>query len=89
MYQRTPELTHGPGDPAAGSRVIGTGSFQPARVLTNDELSRIVETSDEWIRDRVGIQTRRIADTETVADLAIGAQPRRCKAPGWTRTNST
>lgn len=62
-----------PGIPCAGSQIIGTGSFQPARVLTNNELSLIVETSDEWIRERVGIQERRIADTESVADLALGA----------------
>ena len=73
MHQKTPEITSGPGAPSAASRVIGTGSFQPVRVLTNDELSLIVDTSDEWIRERVGIQTRRIADTETVADLALGA----------------
>ncbi|HSO92176.1 MAG TPA: beta-ketoacyl-ACP synthase III [Arthrobacter sp.] len=73
MYQTTPEFPPAPGAPSAGSRIIGTGSFQPARVLTNDDLSLIVETSDAWIRERVGIQTRRIADTETVADLALGA----------------
>lgn len=73
MYQMSPDSTPGTGMPPAGSRIIGTGSYQPARVLTNDDLSLIVETSDEWIRERVGIQTRRIADTETVADLALGA----------------
>jgi 3-oxoacyl-[acyl-carrier-protein] synthase-3 len=62
-----------PKAPTRGSRIVGVGSYQPDRVLTNEELSRIVETSDEWIRSRVGIETRRIADTESVADLAIGA----------------
>jgi 3-oxoacyl-[acyl-carrier-protein] synthase III len=42
-------------------------------VLTNDQLAAMVETNDEWIRSRVGIQERRIADTETVADMAIAA----------------
>ncbi|KRE64957.1 3-oxoacyl-ACP synthase [Arthrobacter sp. Soil736] len=67
--------THSPTPkaPARGSRIVGVGSYQPDRVLTNAELSRIVETSDEWIRSRVGIETRRIADTETVADMAIAA----------------
>ena len=54
-----------------GSRVISLGHYQPSRVVTNDELAQIVDTSDEWIRDRVGIQRRRIAaDNETVADMA-------------------
>ncbi len=56
-----------------GSRVVGVGSYQPDRILTNDELSQMVDTSDEWIRTRVGIQTRHIADSESVADMAIKA----------------
>ncbi|MEU3354014.1 beta-ketoacyl-ACP synthase III [Streptomyces sp. NPDC037389] len=54
-----------------GSRVLALGHYQPARVLTNDELAAMVDTSDEWIRTRVGIRTRRVAEpTETVADMA-------------------
>src|SRR5262249_46223072 len=49
------------------------GHYQPARVLTNDDLAQMVDTNDEWIRDRVGIVTRRIADGETVADMAAAA----------------
>jgi 3-oxoacyl-[acyl-carrier-protein] synthase-3 len=56
-----------------GSRVVALGHYQPARVLTNDELAQMVETSDEWIQSRVGIKTRRIADDETVADMATAA----------------
>ena len=56
-----------------GSKVVALGHYQPARVLTNDDLARMVDTNDEWIRDRVGIVTRRIADTETVADMATNA----------------
>jgi 3-oxoacyl-[acyl-carrier-protein] synthase III len=56
-----------------GSRILSLGHYQPSRVLTNDDLARMVDTSDEWIRDRVGIVTRRIADTETVADMAAAA----------------
>ena len=56
-----------------GSKIIAMGHYQPARVLTNDDLAQMVETNDAWIRDRVGIVTRRIADTETVADMAAAA----------------
>jgi 3-oxoacyl-[acyl-carrier-protein] synthase-3 len=58
---------------STGSKMISVGHYQPARVLTNDELAQMVETSDEWIVDRVGIKTRRIADSETVADMATAA----------------
>ncbi|NUR27876.1 MAG: 3-oxoacyl-ACP synthase, partial [Catenulispora sp.] len=52
-----------------GSAVVATGHFQPARVLTNDELATMVETNDEWIRSRVGIRERRIAGPEEPLDL--------------------
>ncbi|MEV4760788.1 beta-ketoacyl-ACP synthase III [Micromonospora sp. NPDC049559] len=55
------------------SRVIAMGHYQPSRILTNDDLAKMVDTNDEWIRDRVGIATRRIADNETVADMAAAA----------------
>ncbi|MGI5214163.1 beta-ketoacyl-ACP synthase III [Plantactinospora sp. CA-290183] len=55
------------------SRMVALGHYQPSRVLTNDDLAQLVDTNDEWIRDRVGIVTRRIADTETVADMAAAA----------------
>lgn len=53
-----------------GSRILALGHYQPSRVLTNDDLAQIVDTNDAWIRDRVGIVTRRIAESETVADMA-------------------
>jgi 3-oxoacyl-[acyl-carrier-protein] synthase-3 len=57
-----------------GARVVALGHYQPVRVVTNDELSQLVETNDEWIRDRVGIVTRRIAaKDETVTDMAVAA----------------
>jgi 3-oxoacyl-[acyl-carrier-protein] synthase-3 len=56
-----------------GSKIVAMGHYQPARVLTNDDLAQMVETNDAWIRDRVGIVTRRIADSETVADMATAA----------------
>ncbi|RKR87484.1 3-oxoacyl-[acyl-carrier-protein] synthase-3 [Micromonospora pisi] len=55
------------------SRIVAMGHYQPSRVLTNDDLAKIVDTNDEWIRDRVGIVTRRIADSETVSDMATAA----------------
>ena len=57
----------------SGSKIVAMGHYQPARVLTNDDLAQMVDTNDQWIRDRVGIVTRRIADTETVADMATAA----------------
>ncbi|GAA3128702.1 beta-ketoacyl-ACP synthase III [Streptomyces rectiviolaceus] len=58
----------------AGSRILSLAHHQPTRVLTNDELAAMVDTSDEWIRSRVGIATRHIAaQDESVADMAIGA----------------
>ena len=48
-------------EPVAGARILAFGGYQPARVVTNDELAATVDTSDEWIRSRVGIASRRIA----------------------------
>jgi 3-oxoacyl-[acyl-carrier-protein] synthase III len=56
-----------------GSKIVAMGHYQPSRVLTNDDLAQMVDTNDAWIRDRVGIATRRIADSETVADMASAA----------------
>src|SRR6185295_11728622 len=54
---------------AAG--ILGIGSYVPETVLTNDDLSRIVDTDDEWIRSRTGIRERRVAASgETINDLA-------------------
>jgi 3-oxoacyl-[acyl-carrier-protein] synthase-3 len=54
-------------------KILGTGHYVPSRVVTNDELSNYVETSDEWIRQRVGIRERRVCTTETAAELAYKA----------------
>ena len=59
-----------------GNSVIisGTGSYAPPKILNNDDLSKIVDTSDEWIRSRTGIRERRIAeDNETTSDMATHA----------------
>ncbi|HEY3554255.1 MAG TPA: beta-ketoacyl-ACP synthase 3, partial [Casimicrobiaceae bacterium] len=56
------------------SRIAGTGSYLPARVLTNDELAKRVATSDEWIATRTGIRQRHIAaPDERTSDLALNA----------------
>jgi len=57
-----------------GVKVLGTGSFLPKRVLTNLELEKIVQTSDEWITTRTGIKERRIVDDSiATSDIAIEA----------------
>ncbi|WP_284574882.1 beta-ketoacyl-ACP synthase III [Streptomyces sp. 2P-4] len=57
-----------------GSRVVALGHYQPAGVLTNEDLAAMVDTNDEWIRSRVGIKTRHIAgDDEPVDELAFQA----------------
>jgi 3-oxoacyl-[acyl-carrier-protein] synthase-3 len=54
--------------------ISGLGCYVPERVVTNDELSQYVDTSDEWIRERTGIRERRIAaETEALSDLALPA----------------
>ncbi len=60
--------------PASPIAILGTGSHAPARILNNDELSRLVDTSDEWIITRTGIRERRVAEGgETTATMAAGA----------------
>ena len=56
--------------PASGARILSLGGYQPGNVVTNDDLAARVETSDEWIRSRVGIVSRRMAGPdESVADM--------------------
>jgi 3-oxoacyl-[acyl-carrier-protein] synthase III len=56
------------------TRVIGTGGYLPERVVTNHDLARVVDTSDEWIVERTGIRERRIAaEGELTSDLAVAA----------------
>ena len=60
------------GAPAA--RIVAFGGYQPANVITNHDLAATIATSDEWIRSRVGIASRRIAGPdESVADMAVAA----------------
>ncbi|MGH3392898.1 MAG: beta-ketoacyl-ACP synthase III [Actinomadura sp.] len=59
---------------APGARVLAFGDYQPANVVTNDDLAKTVETDDEWIRSRVGIAERRVAGPEeSLLDLAVQA----------------
>ncbi|HEX3209970.1 MAG TPA: beta-ketoacyl-ACP synthase III [Geminicoccaceae bacterium] len=56
------------------ARIVGSGAYLPARVVTNDDLARIVDTSDAWIVERTGIRERRVAaDGELTSDLARAA----------------
>jgi 3-oxoacyl-[acyl-carrier-protein] synthase-3 len=72
----------GPAGPA-GARIVSLGHYQPARVVTNEELSKRVDTNDEWIRDRVGIVTRRIAEpSESLTDMAVAAGEKALAASG-------
>jgi 3-oxoacyl-[acyl-carrier-protein] synthase-3 len=65
------------------SRISGTGSYLPERVISNHDLEKMVDTSDEWIRSRTGIERRHIAaDGETTVDLAEHAARRALEAAG-------
>lgn len=65
------------------SAIIGTGSYLPEKVLTNFDLEKIVDTSDEWIRRRTGMVERRVADENTASsDLGIQASLRAIEAAG-------
>lgn len=65
------------------SRIIATGSYAPAKLLTNRDLERMVDTSDEWILERTGIRERHIADkNETTSDTAAEAARHALKAAG-------
>jgi 3-oxoacyl-[acyl-carrier-protein] synthase III len=65
------------------SRIAGTGSYLPPRVVTNDELAKSLDTSDEWVRTRTGIRERHIADeTQTSSDLGAEAARRAMEAAG-------
>ncbi|MEX5405868.1 beta-ketoacyl-ACP synthase III [Stenotrophomonas sp. WED208] len=65
------------------SRIAGTGSYLPEKVLTNADLEKMVETSDEWIQSRTGIRERHIAaEGETTSDLGYNAALRALEAAG-------
>ena len=64
------------------ARIIGTASAVPEQIVTNEDLSKIVETSDEWISSRSGIKERRVAKEETTTSLAILAGKRALENAG-------
>ena len=65
------------------SRIAGTGSYLPKKIITNKDLEKMVDTTDEWIRTRTGIERRHVAaDGETTVDLAEHAARRALDAAG-------
>lgn len=65
------------------SRIAGTGGYLPEKIVTNRDLEKIVDTSDEWIYSRTGIRQRHVAaDNETTSDLAFHASRRAIEAAG-------
>lgn len=71
--------------PVPGARLLGIGSFQPDHVVTNDDLAQRIDTNDQWIRDRVGIRNRRIAEEGTeLVDMATASGDLAMKDAGLT-----
>ena len=65
------------------SRIVGTGSYLPPKVVTNDDLAKTLDTSDEWIRTRTGIRERHVADaSQTSSDLGFEASRRAMAVAG-------
>ena len=76
-----------PGGPAACRpvRIASLGTYVPPRVMTNEDLEKLVDTSDAWIRKRTGIRTRHIADADAAtSDLAVEAARRAIDGAGLT-----
>ena len=66
----------------AGSRIVAMGHYQPSRVVSNTDLAATIDTNDEWIKSRVGIAERRVATSESVADMATFAAEKALAASG-------
>lgn len=64
------------------SKITGTGSYLPEHIVTNDDLAKLVDTSDEWIASRTGIRNRRIVTGESGADMAAAAAAEALKDAG-------
>ena len=70
------------------STIAGTGGYLPERVMTNQEFEKIVDTSDEWIRERSGIKRRHIAaEGETTSDMGVAAARKAIDAAGIENTD--
>lgn len=68
---------------APGARILALGHYQPAKVVTNDDLAKTMDTNDAWIRSRVGIVSRRVAGPdESVVDMAVQAGGKALAASG-------
>ena len=63
-------------------KILGTGAYVPPKVVTNDDLAKLVDTSDEWIMQRVGVKERRVSEDETAADMAVKAAKDAISAAG-------
>lgn len=63
-------------------KICGTGSYIPPKILSNDDLSEMVETNDEWIRERTGVRNRHIAEHETASFMAAEAAKRALENSG-------
>lgn len=63
-------------------KIIGTGSYTPENTVTNDDLAKFLDTSDEWITQRVGVRTRKVSTGETAADFALKAAQRALEMSG-------
>jgi 3-oxoacyl-[acyl-carrier-protein] synthase-3 len=73
---------------AQATRILGLGSAQPERVVTNDDLSKVMDTNDAWIRERVGIVERRFGDEkDTVVSMAVEAGAKAIAAAGLSPTD--
>ena len=66
------------------TRIVGTGSYLPQKVVTNDDLSNIMDTSDEWISSRTGIRQRHLATEESNASMCAEAAKRALEDAGMT-----
>lgn len=70
------------------ARIIGTGSYLPERLLTNADLEKMIDTTDQWIVDRTGIRVRHIAaENELTSDIAVAAGRRALEAAGVVPAN--
>ena len=73
----------------AGSKILAMGHYQPARVVTNDDLATTIDTNDEWIRAGSASRNAAIADAESVADMATYAAEKALASSGLTPPTST
>lgn len=66
--------------------ILGTGMYVPDKIVTNDDLTQLVSTNDEWITKRVGVKQRHVSEVDTTADMACAAAVQALKNSGCTAT---